>query len=221
MFDIPLRKVKDRLFEPLVPIIPKAVTPGYVTAAGFIVGMLGCAASASPLTAHLGIFLWITNRVLDCVDGVLARSRGTASDLGGFYDLSSDFVIYSVIPIAIGYGRSTVPQSDEYESPNFRWLGIAFVEATFHINNFMLLYSAAAATKRREDEVTSITMKPALIEGFESGIIFSAMFVWPHYIGILSWVMGGLVMIGVAQRFWDVVKILSKSSNDNVESKIK
>lgn len=217
MFDIHLRRVKDRLFEPLVPVLPLAVTPDHLTATGFVLGIMACVAATSSLTAHLAFPLWLANRFFDGLDGILARSRGTASDLGGFYDLVSDFVVYSYIPIAVGYGQEMMnPHSESWV---LRWLGIALVEASFHINNFMLFYCAAVAAKRREDELTSITMKPALIEGLESGVIFSAMLIWPQYVGILCWVMGGLVMVGVLQRFWYMVKTLSSSTEAVVRSK--
>ncbi|KAI4273163.1 MAG: hypothetical protein LQ337_004835, partial [Flavoplaca oasis] len=40
----------------------------------------------------LPLLFWILNRALDCLDGALARHRGTASELGGFLDLLGDFI---------------------------------------------------------------------------------------------------------------------------------
>src|SRR6201999_980282 len=94
MFDIPLRQVKDRLLLPIVPSVPANVSPNHITCAAFVVGLLACVAAASPRFSSAAVFLWLLNRFLDNLDGVLARSRNMASELGGFLDLLSDFIIY-------------------------------------------------------------------------------------------------------------------------------
>ena len=205
MFDIQLRGVKDRLFNPLVPLVPSFVTPGHLTTVGQVFGTLTCVAATIPHHAHLAVYFWLANRCFDCLDGTLARHRHTASELGAFYDLLCDFVVYSAIPITIGIG---------VDADSKTWLAIAFVEATFHINNFVLFYFAAIQAKPREHELTSITMKPALIEGFESGVLFTAMLVFRSYIGSLCWIMGVGVIIGIVTRSWFLFDILSHVDSD-------
>ena len=95
-------------------------------------------------------------------------------------------------------------------------MAIAILEATFHINNFILFYVAAVAEKTtqkaakssRAKELTSVMMRPALVEGMESGILFTAMLALPHYIEILSTIMAGLVGIGIVQRIIWTLKAL-------------
>lgn len=84
------------------------------------------------------------------------------------------------------------------------------VEASFHVNNFVLFYVAAVAAKRGEKELTSVTMRPALIEGFESGVIFTAMLVWPEWITWLCWGMSAAVAVGVGQRVTYLVPVLRR-----------
>jgi phosphatidylglycerophosphate synthase len=95
----------------------------------------------------------------------LARSRNAATDLGGFLDLLSDFIVYSLLPIAICFGQ---------DFSFVDWMALALLEASLHVNNFVLFYSAAVATNRKDTELASVTMHPVLIEGFESGLTFSA-----------------------------------------------
>ncbi len=85
------------------------------------------------------------------------------------------------------------------------WLAIAVVEASFHVNNFVLFYVGAVLEKRKAGmvvgaggkdgakdgdgkeakakvmvkELTSVAMRPALVEGVESGIMFTVMLAWP------------------------------------------
>lgn len=82
------------------------------------------------------------------------------------------------------------------------------LEATFHINNFVLFYIAAVVAAKLDGELTSVSMRPALVEGLESGVLFTAMFVWPAYLTELCWVMSGAVMVGVGQRVYYIVPAL-------------
>ena len=84
------------------------------------------------------------------------------------------------------------------------------LEASFHINNFVLFYIAAVAAKRDKKELTSVTMRPALIEGFESGMIFTAMVIWPGHITWLCWGMSAAVAVGVVQRVSYLIPVLKR-----------
>jgi phosphatidylserine synthase len=101
MFDITLRRWKDRLVDPVAGVVPAIITPGHVTLAAFLCGLLAGVAAMSSAHKHMGIYLWLANRFLDCLDGSLARSTNAATALGGFLDLLSDFIIYSLLPIAV------------------------------------------------------------------------------------------------------------------------
>lgn len=157
--------------------------------------------SMNPSSSTLAIVFWAANRFLDCVDGSLARHRKAASDLGGFLDLLSDFIVYSILPITVACG-----QDDGLHHVD--WVTIALLEATFHVNNFILFYSAAVAAQKDDRELTSVTMRPALIEGFESGLLFTMMLIWPQHINVWARIMGVGVVIGILQRSLAVVRVL-------------
>lgn len=206
MFDIQLRHLKDGLFDPLCQFIPSSVSPGLITFGAFLSGLLSIY-HASRRHVLLSLIFWFLNRGLDCLDGALARHRAVASDLGGFLDLLGDFWIYSLLPIGIAIGW-------DY-SPNCL-LSVAFLEATFHINNFILFYVAAIAEKKannepsktRTKELTSVMMRPALIEGMESGVLFTLMLAFPSQINMWCWLMSASVAIGICQRIYWVVNAL-------------
>lgn len=206
MFDITLRPLKDGLFDPCCRYVPTFVTPLHVTGLAFLSGLLSCYfISVTHTNSTISLLFWALNRSLDCLDGALARHRATASDLGGFLDLLGDFIIYSLLPIAIALGFT----SDDGSSI---WRAIAVLESTFHVNNFILFYIAAVAQKisregkehiaekTKKKELTSVMMRPALIEGMESGLIFTAMLAFPSALRFLSWTMAGLVGVGIIQR---------------------
>ena len=214
MFDIQLRGFKDRLFISLVPLVPSFVTPGHLTTAGFVLGILACISAATSNHAHLAVYLWLLNRIFDCLDGALARHRHVESDAGAFYDLLCDFIVYSAIPVAVGIGQSTTSSGDGERLSVKAWIAIAFLEATFHINNFVLFYFAAIEAKPEHSELTSVAMVPAPIEGFESALFFTAMMVFRPYIAVLSWVMGALVVAGVVMRSWSLFDVLSRREDE-------
>ncbi|KAL8724241.1 MAG: hypothetical protein Q9166_008058 [cf. Caloplaca sp. 2 TL-2023] len=154
----------------------------------------------------LSLAFWALNRLLDSLDGALARHRKIASDLGGFLDLLGDFIVYSLLPIATTKG---------YDDTSATWRAVAILEATFHVNNFILFYVAAVAEKsqaksaKESKELTSLMMRPALIEGLESAMIFTLMLAFPTSICTLSWTMAVLVSVGIVQRTFWVVRALA------------
>ncbi|KAL9005227.1 MAG: hypothetical protein Q9188_001987 [Gyalolechia gomerana] len=213
MFDISLRPLKDGLFDPFCKHSPTFITPLHITGLAFGFGLLSCySISLTHANNTLSLLFWALNRSLDCLDGALARHRGTTSDLGGFLDLLGDFIVYSLLPIAIA--QASLP-----DTGSSLWMSVAVLEATFHVNNFVLFYVAAIAEKSanaegtgkgKKEELTSVMMRPALIEGMESALIFTAMLVYPSALQALSWTMAGLVMVGIFQRTLWVVEALRK-----------
>ncbi|KAK9319521.1 CDP-alcohol phosphatidyltransferase [Lipomyces orientalis] len=215
MFDITLRRFKDRLVEPVARIVPPWVSPDLVTLAAFVFGLSSCYTAAFSDSSTWPVFLWLVNRALDSLDGTLARQRATATELGGFLDLLGDFIVYSLIPIAIAYGQDLRPTNlPLIDDNNIRldWRSVAVLEATFHINNFILFYIPAVAVKqpRGNKELTSVAMLPALVEGFESGLIFTAMLVWRRFVGPLCLGMSAAVAIGIVQRVWYLAGALKR-----------
>ena len=196
MFDIHLRSLKDRIFDPCCQYVPFWITPLQVTAAAFILGLISCY-FASTASVSASLLFWLLNRVLDCLDGALARHRETASNLGGFLDLLGDFIVYSLLPIAIAASREESVRA---------WKAVAVLESTFHVNNYILFYVAAILEKKQRigdakiKDLTSVMMRPALIEGMESGVLFTLMLMFPQFIEVWSWVMAALVTIGIIQR---------------------
>ena len=201
MLDIQLRPLKDNVFNPLCQYVPLAITPLHVTTLAFLCGLLCCFCSFNQQIL-LSLIFWALNRALDCLDGALARQRGTASELGGFLDLLGDFIIYSLLPIAIAAGQNCSPAC---------LITVALLEASFHVNNFVLFYVAAIVEKRahaekqdaKAKELTSVAMRPAIVEGAESGIFFTLMIVYPERLKSLSAIMAGLVLVNIIQRsYW-------------------
>jgi len=219
------QSLTDRFIHPFCRLVPPFVLPLHLTILAFVCGLIACAHVYNRDSIR-ALFFWALNRLLDGLDGAVARRRGVTSELGGFLDMLGDFLVYSSIPISCGMAVSpldNLKQPFTYMAPsNSPWLSIAVLEATFHINNFVLFYGAAVMEKRKRGgkvpsrESTEVAARPALVESLESGVIFTLMLAWPRRIEALSWAMALLVAVGTLQRAqWLLRTFWSDESNGN------
>lgn len=191
MFDDYLRGFKDRLAVPLARRM-KNVSPTNLTIIGLAVGM------GAAVLAYLGftagaLVLWLINRGLDGLDGLIARMHHKQDDFGGYLDILSDFFIYAVLPIGIVLGDPSPP----------RYHALITMLAAFYINTASWMYLAAILEKRASsypDNKTTIVNPPGLIGGFETIIFFSLFIVFPAQVTILFLTFSVLVVFTILQR---------------------
>ncbi len=93
-------------------LVPSPVTPDQVTIGHTIVGV--AAALVVPLGSRTALavaaLLWEVHLFFDCVDGVLARARGTASTRGHTIDVIGDTVALLALAAAMwAYLRAATP----------------------------------------------------------------------------------------------------------------
>ncbi|MEM1335676.1 MAG: CDP-alcohol phosphatidyltransferase family protein, partial [Actinomycetota bacterium] len=103
MLDSTLRPVKDRLLAPVATGAPVWIHPIAVSAIG-LAASLGAAVAAWRGAIVASVGLWLLGRLLDGVDGAIARASGRQSDLGGLLDFLFDTVGYAAVPIGIAAG---------------------------------------------------------------------------------------------------------------------
>ena len=109
------------LFRPVAFVIvkllqPTPITPNHVTLFSFLPGLASgwCFWQGTPDYFVAGsILLFITN-VLDCVDGMLARIRGTGSIVGYVLDGFVDYVTQIFLVIGILHGMSVLTGQPYY-----------------------------------------------------------------------------------------------------------
>ena len=90
-----VRQIQPTLNQFAFDWVPSWVKANAVTLIGFLIGLL-----VLPLLReqyfHLTLAVILINRFLDGLDGAIARRDGI-SDLGGFLDISCDFIFYSAV----------------------------------------------------------------------------------------------------------------------------
>ena len=199
MLDNALRHYKDRLLDPLArPLL--TVHPTLITLLALAVGLVGLLLLTQQAYGW-GLACWLLNRILDGLDGSVARLHRRQSDLGGYGDILADFVVYAGVPIALVVGE---PSWGGY-------LSLAFLLASFYLNSASWLYLAAILEKRPyrdKTELTTITMPAGLIGGAETVIFYSLFILWPAYLVFLYALMAGLVLVTIGQRLVWAVKYL-------------
>jgi len=194
MLDLRLRVVKERALEPTARVLarwvgPTALTVGSLTAALATAGLAWAGFRWAALAA------WLISRLLDGLDGPVARAKHQATDFGGYLDIIGDTIGYALIPLGVALGvdqRST-------------WIALGAMLAAFFVNTISWTYLAAVLEKRGEGasatgEMTTVTMRPALIEGTETIVAFALFVAFP---ALATWwfaSMAALVAVNVVQR---------------------
>lgn len=192
MRDAALRERKDRLLQPLAQRWFGRIHPNWISVAALGFG-LACALAAWQQHYWAALLLWAINRMLDGLDGVVAREHAKQSDFGGYLDLFLDFIVYLAVPIAIAAAQP---------SSTLLWATIALLSA-FVLNLLSWSVLSAILEKRAATEVgrrTTVAMPGGLIEGAETIIFYTLFLLLPGYAALLFAIMAALVLVTAAQR---------------------
>lgn len=190
LFDDRTRPLKDRILAPVAGIVPQKLHPTTITLFSLVPGLAAAAfaASGSWITAFV---LFLLNRILDGLDGYIARSRRLQSDLGGYIDLMVDFVVYAAIPIGVWWGADAS-----------HTVSLIALLAVFYINAASWMVLSAIIEKRGfgEEIGTTVAMPSGMVEGTETLILYSLFLLLPHQFALLSALMIVGTCIGIVQR---------------------
>lgn len=169
------------------------ISPDGITLIGFAIGVL-----ALPFLA-LGWYLAalvaiVLNRLLDGLDGALARRRGL-TDAGGFLDIALDFLFYALVPFGFALADPAL------NALPAAWLLFAFIGT-----GSSFLAFAALAAKHDIDNPgyahKSFYYLGGLTEGTETFLLFVLFCLFPAHFAWLAWVFGALCWLTTATRIW-------------------
>lgn len=166
----------------------RGISPGALTSAGLVAGVGACVAAATASwAAALG--LWLLNRLLDGLDGPLAR-RDAATELGGLLDFVADFVVYAGFVVGVAIAQ-----------PNAR-LACVVLLATYLVNNVALLSFSSVIERRGLSlgDERSLRLLPGLAEGAETIVVYILFCLLPGSSAAIAWAFAGVVAITAAQR---------------------
>jgi phosphatidylglycerophosphate synthase len=201
MFDERLREVKERIFVEAARLGFAGWHPHALTLAALLLG--AATAVALAFQFYLPAFvLWWLNRIFDGLDGTVARMGRRQSDLGGYLDILSDFVVYALVPLGLVAGRPSLPAA----------LSAAVLLATFYLNAASWIYLSAILEKRRREaptgQFTTVAMPAGLIGGFETMICYALFILLPQWMTWLFAAMSALVLVTIMQRLiWAIRRL--------------
>ena len=193
MLDHTLRAYKDDLLRPLAGQMGR-ISPNTITVLALIAG-LAAAGAAAMQWYWPALGLWLFNRVLDGLDGLVARAHGSQSDFGGYLDIVLDFIVYAAVPIGLYWGNPTGANG----------IGVILLLGSFYVNAASWIYLSAILEKRAagaiaQGELTSVTMPKGLVGGTETILFFILFLVWPGWLPWLFGAMAVLVATGILLR---------------------
>lgn len=186
MLDRYIRRLIDPPLKAMARILVKwNITANTLTGIGFIFSLAVFTALAFQLYTFAVAFI-ILSRVMDGLDGPVAR-QSHATDIGGFFDIVSDFIFYSGTVFFFAVGRPDAALPAAFLIFSFVGTGSSF-----------LTYAIFAAKRGMETDdqgEKSFFYLSGITEGTESIFVLvlicliPAYFPWIAYsFGILCWV---------------------------------
>jgi phosphatidylglycerophosphate synthase len=195
MLDKYITPIIKPLLTPVVKLLHKrAITADQLTVTGFLIGVL-----AVPLLAleywYAALAAIALNRILDGLDGALARYANQSSSAGGYLDITLDFLFYAAIPFGFIIAN-----------PEQNAIAGSLLLATFIGTGSSFLAFAIAAEKfdieKPQFKYKSFYYLNGLTEGTETIALFVAFCIWPQYFALLATLFAIACIITIFTRIY-------------------
>jgi phosphatidylglycerophosphate synthase len=181
------------------PLAARGIPAGAVTAAGFAVGAAACVAAAMAAWP-LALVLWLANRVLDGLDGAVARVGG-ASDRGGFLDIVADFAVYGGFVLGVAVAR-----------PEARLACVALLAAYYVSGSALLAWSSLAERRAlAAGDDRSLRFVGGLAEGTETVVVYVLLCLFPKAAAPIAWGFAAVVAVTAVQRVTSAARALGRA----------
>ncbi|NOX31943.1 MAG: CDP-alcohol phosphatidyltransferase [Actinobacteria bacterium] len=188
MLDQTVRPIIARPLDRAAQSLDRAgITPAGITAIGLGLGVAACVAVLVGAW-WLAMGFWLLNRLADGLDGPLARRRGP-TDLGGLFDLVSDFTVYAAIIVAMAI-----------RVDDARMAAIFVLFAYYLSGTAGLAWSNLAARREIVGDSRAFIFPAGLAEGTETVIAYVVMFAFPSHLEALLWTWSAVVGVTAVQR---------------------
>ena len=179
-------------------LIKYKFSPNQITLLSFTLGIV-CFIFLSLGMIYIAL-IFILNRFFDGVDGTLARLT-KPTDLGGFYDIISDFLIYALLPFGFIL----------FDNSNF--LSMSLLLTSF-IGTCSTFLTTAWIFEKKKIQINQLSKKSfyysgGLIEGSETIFLFVLMFVFYELASFIAWIFALLCFLTAIMRVVKVSKILN------------
>lgn len=186
--------IKPLLTPVVIHAHRRGISADQITIMGFIIGLF-----ALPLIAfqfwNIALIMIILNRILDGVDGELARHTNQSSSAGGFLDITLDFLFYASIPLGF------IIANPEQNALAGSLLLVAFIGTG---SSFLAFAIAAEKFKLDKPQFKhkSFYYLNGLTEGSETIALFIAFCLWPQHFALLAIVFSIACAVTIFTRIY-------------------
>ena len=202
MLDKKANEILKNILIPISRILLKLnIKPDHITFFGLFVGFCSFVFLSFGMT-NIALILFLINRILDGIDGTMAR-LSKKTDLGGYYDIVCDFFIYAIIP----FGFILLDKEN--------CLSMAFLLTTF-LGTCSTFLTTAWIFEKNKIKIDIKTTNPksfyysvGLIEGTETILFFVLMFLFYEFAYLLAWILSFLCIITSLLRVLNVKFVLN------------
>ena len=194
MFDARLRRLIDPTLNRMgADSACAGVSANALTWTGFGFG-LGAAAFLGISESYVALFCLLANRLFDGLDGAVARASGP-TDLGGFLDITLDFIVYAAIPFGLAFS-----------DPASYALPAAFLIFSFMGTGAAFLAFSAIAARRgletRQRGQKAIYYLGGIMEGAETFLVLALCLPDPQHFLWIAMIAGALCWITTVSRIY-------------------
>jgi phosphatidylglycerophosphate synthase len=190
MFDAHLRALVDPPLGWAAKTLSKSgVGANTITLSGAVLG-IGAGLAVALQYYLLALALIALNRLLDGLDGMVARING-ATAWGGYLDSIADYIFYAALPLGFGFAKTG------------NQLPALVLLASFVLSAVSFLAFAAIAAQsgiKDDNQQKAFYYSSGLIEGAETIAFFLVMCLVPTGFAFMAYLLAFLCVLTVGQR---------------------
>lgn len=203
MLDSRIRPLIDPPLNAVARALAKTgISANAVTGIGFVFSL--CAFAALAFAQYgLAILFIALSRLMDGLDGPLAR-QSQATDLGGYFDIVSDFIFYSgaVFFFAVGQPESTLPAA---------FLIFSFMGTASSFLAYAIIAAKRGLNHERQGHKSFFYLK-GITEGTETIALLVFICVFPGLFSWAAYIFGGLCWLTTLGRTTQAVRDFGASA---------
>jgi phosphatidylglycerophosphate synthase len=198
VFDVQLRRVIDPALDRIARTLAKNdIGANALTIFGAVVG-LAAAIAISQNSFALALGLVVANRIIDGLDGAVARINGP-TEFGGYLDSLADFLFYVSVPVAFGSAHSVNQMPALLLVASFTLTAVSFLA-------FAAIFARKGAVGAHGPK--AFIYSTGLMEGGETIAFFVAFCLLPTHFPLLALIFAALCLLTVVQRIVLAAKTL-------------
>ncbi len=191
MIDSPFRSQFARWAAPLAEhLVARGVTANQVTVTAFTLS-LPAAYLVAIGQGWAGLALWLFSRILDGLDGLVARTGESVSAFGGYLDITLDMAAYSAMAVGFGVWHAAA-------GPLFLLILTGYVLCGTTVLALSSILERGKAQLPDNDRTLQLT--PGYAEAGETSIAYALFTLFPGQITGLAWAWIVVLAATVVQR---------------------